>query len=254
MTKKETTSARLSSRTGRTPIAAQVADALTWLKRKSTQRDRENLTRFAITTKQSFGVSMANMRVLAKELGRDHELAAALWDTGWYEARMLATLVDDPACVTTTQMDRWCKDFDNWAICDTACFHLFDRTPHAWRKIRQWHTRKPEFEKRAAFALLASLALHDKDADHAPFIDALKLIERAADDERNFVKKSVNWALRAVGGRSAKANAAAIKMAQKLGGSPDSTSRWIGKDALRQLTGPAMIKRFTSRDRRARGG
>ncbi|MBL8859223.1 MAG: DNA alkylation repair protein [Planctomycetes bacterium] len=252
MSDKKSTAARASSKAISHGVKSQVEHALAWLERKSTKRDRENLSRFAITTTQSFGVSMANMRVLAKEYGRSHELAAALWDTGWYEARMLATLVDEPERVKAAQMDRWCKDFDNWAICDTACMHLFDRTPHAWRKIEQWRRRKPEFEKRAAFALLASVALHDKSTDQAPFTSSLKWIEEASDDPRNFVKKSVNWALRAVGGRSAILNAAAIKLAKRLAQSQDSTPRWIGKDALKQLTGPALIKRFSSRDRRLR--
>ena len=124
----------------------------------STKRDRDNLARFGITASKAFGVSMANIQVLAKRLGRNHELAAALWDTGWYEARMLTSFVDEPARVTPAQMDRWCRDFDNWGICDTVCFHLFDRTPHAWAKVAQWSGKRDEFVKRAAFALLASLA------------------------------------------------------------------------------------------------
>ena len=139
-----------------------VQAALSWLERKSTKRDRDNLERFGINAKKAFGVSMANIQLLAKRLGRSHELAAALWNTGWYEARMLASFVDEPARVTPAQMDRWCRDFDNWGICDTVCFHLFDRTPHAWAKVARWSDKRDEFVKRAAFALLASLALHDK--------------------------------------------------------------------------------------------
>ena len=148
---------------------AEVQAALAWLEQKSTQRDRENLARFGITANKAFGVSMANIQVLAKRLGRNHELAAALWETGWYEARMLASFVDEPARVTPAQMDRWCRDFDNWGICDTLCFHLFDRTPHAWAKVAQWSGKRDEFVKRAAFALLASLAVHDKSAGDEPF-------------------------------------------------------------------------------------
>ena len=147
-----------------TEVRAQVEAALAALEKMSTQRDRDNLKRFGITAGKAFGVSMANIQALAKRLGRSHELAAALWDTGWYEARLLTSFVDEPARVTPAQMDRWCRDFDNWGICDTVCFHLFDRTPHAWTKVEQWHDKRAEFVKRAAFALLASLALHDKRA------------------------------------------------------------------------------------------
>ena len=148
------------------------------------------MARYAITAPKAFGVSVATLKQLAKRLGRDHHLALALWDTGWYEARMLAAFVDEPARVTSAQMDRWAKDFDNWAICDTHCFHLFDCTPHAWKKVRQWSGRREEFVKRAAFALVAGIALHDKKAPDGPFLDALPLAERAAGDHRNFVKKA----------------------------------------------------------------
>ena len=144
-------------------VAEDVQAALVALERMSTKRDRDNLARFGITATRPFGVSMANLKMLAKRLGRNHALAAGLWDTGRYEARMLATLVDEPALVTPAQMERWCRDFDNWGICDTACFVLFDRTPHAWAKVSEWSGRREEFVKRAAFALLACLALHDKD-------------------------------------------------------------------------------------------
>ena len=133
--------------------AHSVRDVLTFLERRGTKKNRDGMARYAITAPKAFGVSVATLQQLAKRLGRDHELALALWDTGWYEARMLAAFVDEPARVTSAQMDRWAKDFDNWAICDTHCFHLFDRTPHAWKKVRQWSRRREEFVKRAAFAL-----------------------------------------------------------------------------------------------------
>jgi 3-methyladenine DNA glycosylase AlkD len=156
---------------------------------------------------------------------------------------MLATLVDEPELVTATQMDEWCRDFDNWAICDTACFALFDRTPHAWRKVAAWSTRKDEFQKRAAFALLACLALHDKTTADAPFAKLLALVEVGARDERNFVKKGANWALRAVGRRSPALHAAAVALARRLAASEDAAPRWVGKDALRELTSPAVPKK-----------
>ncbi len=214
-----------------TPPTERAAMLLDTLKKLSTQRDRDNLKRFAISAPKSFGVSMANMKPLAKQIGRDHDLAAALWKTGWYEARMIATLIDDPASVTPAQMDRWCRDFDNWAICDTACFHLFDRTPLAFAKIRQWSKEKGEFQKRAAFALLASVALHDKQADDDLFAECFPIIEKASDDDRNFVKKGVNWALRGIG-RRANLRPAATALAEKLTGSTHRAARWIGRDAL----------------------
>ncbi len=214
----------------------EVRNALAWLEAKSTAKDRENLVRFGINAKKAFGVSMANIQVLGKQLGRNHKLAAALWETGWYEARMLTSFVDDPALVTPAQMDRWCRDFDNWGICDTLCFCLFDRTTHAWSKVAQWRNKKDEFQKRAAFALLASLAGHDKSASDERFIEGLRFIEEAAGDERNFVKKGVNWALRRIGTRNAALKSAAIEVAGRLAESTGAAPRWIGKDALRELT------------------
>ncbi|MCI0570396.1 MAG: DNA alkylation repair protein [Myxococcaceae bacterium] len=235
------------------PLDEQVQAALSSLENMSTRRDRENLVRFGITASKAFGVSMANIQVLAKRLGRNHALAAALWDTGWYEARMLTSFVDEPERVTPAQMDRWCRDFDNWGICDTVCFHLFDRTPHAWAKVSQWSNEPDEFVKRAAFALLACLAAHDRGAGDAPFLECLPLIESAAADERNFVKKGVSWALRMVGRRSLALNAAAVEVARRLSASPEAAARWVGKGALKELTSPAVIRRLGARRRDAVG-
>ena len=160
---------------------------------------------------------------------------------------MLATFVDDPAQVTPAQMERWCKDFDNWAIVRHGLLRLFDRTPHAWSKVEQWSKKSDEFGKRAAFALLWSLSVHDKVSDDAPFITALPLVERAATDERNFVKKAVNMALRAVGKRSPKLNKAAAEVAKRLAASSDRTARWVGKDALRELTRPSVTRRLAAK-------
>ena len=164
---------------------------------------------------------------------------------------MLAAYVDEPASVTPTQMDRWCRDFDNWGICDTVCFALFDRTPHAWRKVEQWSGRRDEFVKRAAFALLWGLTVHDKHAGDEPFVQGLRLIERAATDDRHFVKKSVNMALRAVGKRNSALNAAAVTVAKLLAASPQAAAQWVGKDALRELTGPSVSRRLATRRRAA---
>lgn len=227
----------------------EIDEVVAWLKKRGTKKTRDGMARYAIPSDQAFGVPVGVLRQHAKSLGRDHDLAAALWATGWYEARMLATFVDDPALVTQAQMDRWCRDFDSWAICDTACFHLFDRTPHAWRKVEQWAGRKDEFVVRAAFALLASLSVHDKGAGDEPFRRGLALVERAAADERNFVKKAVNWALRSVGKRNRALNGAAIDVARRLADSDEAAPRWVGKDALRELTSAAVAGRLAAKTR-----
>lgn len=217
-------------------IAQQVAAALLWLKKHGDKTRRDEMgPRYGVHTDKAWGVAMADMLKYAKQLGRNHDLALALWDAEWYEARMLASMVDEPDKVTPAQMECWCKDFDNWGICDTVCFKLFDQSPHAWTKVGVWAKRKNEFEKRAGFALLACLALHGRDADNAEFIKHLPLIEKHADDERNFVKKAINWALRAIGGRNAELNAAAVAVAQRLASAESASAKWIGKDALREL-------------------
>jgi 3-methyladenine DNA glycosylase AlkD len=229
------------------PAADRVGEALAWLKSKGSTRVREQMAGFGIPPGKAYGVPMAAMQQLAKRLGHDHTLAAALWATGQYEARIVAAYVDEPGRVTPGQMDRWCRAFDNWGICDTVCFVLFDRTPFAFAKVTQWSRRREEFVKRAAFALLASLALHDKAAADRKFSACLPLIERAATDERNFVKKGVSWALRSVGRRNPALNAEAVEVARRLSASAEAAPRWVGKDALRELTSAAMKKRFQSR-------
>jgi 3-methyladenine DNA glycosylase AlkD len=245
--RRKRTPAKAPEKRAQHPLAEEVRSALTWLERHSTKRTLNGMARYGIPSDNAFGVTMADMKVLAKRLGRNHELAAALWDTGWYEARMLTSFVDEPARVTPTQMDRWCRDFDNWGICDTVCFHLFDRTSHAWQKVAQWHDRREEFVKRAAFALLWGLTLHDKCAADEPFAEGLLFVERAATDERHFVKKSVNMALRAVGKRNPALNAAAVAVARRLADSPQAAARWVGKDALRELTSAAVTRRLAAR-------
>jgi 3-methyladenine DNA glycosylase AlkD len=225
----------------------RVREVLAFLERRGSRKNRDGMARYAITAPKAFGVPVGTLHQLAKRLGRDHDLALALWDTGWYEARMLAAFVDEPARVTSSQMDRWAKDFDNWAICDTHCFHLFDRTPHAWKKVRQWSSRREEFVKRSAFALLAGIALHQKKAREEPFLEALPLAERAASDERNFVKKGVSWALRTVGRRSRRLNTAALAVGRRLMTSKESAPKWVGRDVVRELTSPAVRKRLAAR-------
>jgi 3-methyladenine DNA glycosylase AlkD len=232
----------------RSAEADRVDEALRWLERRGSQRVRDDMrNRYGIVAPKAYGVPMSLIQQLGKRLGRDHDLAQALWATGWYEARLLTAYVDDPARVTAAQMDRWARDFDNWGVCDTLCFALFDRTPHAWRKVEQWSRRRDEFVKRAAFALLASLALHDKHSPDAPFRRSLPLIERAAGDERNFVKKGVSWALRAVGRRSVALNDEALTLARRLAASDDTAERWVGKDAARELGSPKLRQALAGR-------
>jgi 3-methyladenine DNA glycosylase AlkD len=223
------------------------AAVLAWLRRHGSERNVAGMARYGIVAKRVFGVSMGTMQPLARRLRPNHSLALALWQSGWYEARLLAALIDDPALVTRSQMNRWAASFENWADCDTVCFHLFDRVPFAYAKAAQWATSRREFVRRAAFALMAALALHDKAAADSRFLPFLPMIERAASDERNFVKKGVNWALRGIGRRSAATHAAAVKVARRLADSGDPSARWVGKDALRELTSAPVLRRLSER-------
>lgn len=247
---KKRTQSRTSSTEPERPVE-EVQEALKWLKRNATKATLDGMARYAIPSDKALGVSMSTIQKLAKQLGRNHALAAALWETDVYEARMLAAYVEEPAKVTAAQMDRWCRDFDNWAICDTLCFALFDRTPHAWQKVALWSDKRAEYVKRAAFALLWGLTVHDKQADNDQFIQGLHFIERAATDERHFVKKSVNMALRATGKRNAALNAAAVAVARRLVDSPHASAQWIGRDALRELTSTSVTSRLKARPRAA---
>jgi 3-methyladenine DNA glycosylase AlkD len=228
-----------------TATAERVDAALAWLERRSSKRVREDmLSRYGITAPKAWGVPVGTIQQLGKQLGRDHDLALALWPTGWYEARMLCAFIDQPERVTPAQMDRWVRDFDNWGICDTICFHLFDRTPHAWKKLGPWSRRREEFVKRAAFALLAGLALHDKKADDAAFLAALALVEPAAVDDRNFVKKGVSWGLRVLGRRNRTLNAACLATARRLARSDQPAAQWIGRQAAKELASPAVRRKL----------
>jgi 3-methyladenine DNA glycosylase AlkD len=216
-------------------VDAEMLEALKWLKSHSTKATLDGMARYAIPSGNALGTPMRDIKTLGKQLGRNQKLADALWKTGIYEARMLASFVGDPDTITPRQMDNWCRDFDNWAYCDTMCFNLFDRTPHAWTKVRQWSKSKHEFVKRTAFALLWSLSVHDKNAGDELFLEGLTLIEKSADDDRNFVKKAVNMALRAIGKRNRTLKEAAVALARRLAASANPTACWIGKDALRDL-------------------
>jgi 3-methyladenine DNA glycosylase AlkD len=220
---------------------------LAWLRKQGTRRTLDGMARYGIVAQRAFGVPMGTLQSLGKRLGKNHALATALWDSGWYEARLLAALVGDPERVTRRQMNAWAASFENWAECDTVCFKLWDRTPFAWEKARQWSSSPRELVRRGGFVLMACLALHDKAAPDKRFLAFLPLIERGARDERNFVKKGVNWALRSIGKRNAALNAAAAAVAKRLARSPEPASRWVGKDALRELASPKVRSKVARR-------
>jgi len=222
----------------------RVKAVVTKLKRLSTKSTLDGMARYGLPSDNALGVSIAAIQKVAKEIGRDHDLAEALWATGIYEARLLAAFVDEPEKVTPAQMDRWCRGFDNWGVVDTVCFKLFDQTPHAWKKVGQWASRRDEFQKRAGFVLLACLCGHDKTASNDRFLECLPLIEGAATDERNFVKKGLSWALRGIGRRNLELNKAAAELAGRLSKSSDPTARWLGKEALREFARPVVVNQL----------
>ena len=199
------------------------------------------MARYGIRPAKAYGVSTPVMRAIARELGRDTELASALWSSQVLEARMLATMIADPQQISEDEVERWVHDFDCWSVCDSACICLLWKTPFAWRKVREWSSRKPEYERRAAFALLAGLAVHDKKATDKQFRTALRLVTKAAVDDRNYVKKAVNWALRQTGKRNAVLREEAIEVAESLAAAESRAARWIGHDALRELRGKTAL-------------
>ncbi|MBX3082613.1 MAG: DNA alkylation repair protein [Anaerolineae bacterium] len=200
--------------------------------------------RVGIVSKNILGVTMPDVRKLAKPIGKNHALAAELWQTGIFEARVVATLIDDPKQVTAAQMDAWARDFDNWALVDQTCGNLFDRTPFAYAKAVEWSARSEEFVKRAGFSLMAYLAVHDKKADNIQFVPFFAVLQREAVDERNYVKKAVNWALRGIGKRNMVLNQLAIQTAQDIQRMERPSARWIAADALRELRGEAVQARL----------
>ncbi len=199
---------------------------------------------FGINTDRAYGISVPALRKLAREIGRDHALAQELWGSGVHEARLLASMIDDPDQVTEEQMERWAADLDSWDLCDGCCGNLFDKTPFAYRKAADWSARPEEFVKRAGFALMAYLAVHDKKAADEAFLAFLPLIQREATDGRNFVRKAVNWALRQIGKRNRSLNAAAIATAREIRAIDSPSARWIAADALRELTDPKTQARL----------
>jgi 3-methyladenine DNA glycosylase AlkD len=205
------------------------------------------MARYGIVTEAALGLSIYDLRPMAKAIRGDHELALALWRTGVHEARLLAGFMDDPRLVGEEQMEAWAAQFDSWDICDQVCSSLFDRTALAWDKAVEWAAREEEFVKRAGFVLMAALSVHDKGAPDESFIALLPLIAREAGDERNFVKKAVNWALRQIGKRNSALNAAAVATAQEIELQGSRSARWIARDALRELTSDKVRARLVGK-------
>ena len=224
--------------------ASEVETVLAELRALGSEENRAGMARFGINTARAFGVSMTALKPLARRFRRRHDLAAALWASGWHEARILAALIDDPQHVTRKQMDAWAADFDSWDLCDQACMKLFAKTPFVAVQTTRWANDKREFVRRAAFATIAGYAVSAKAAPESDFLPFLDLIERYSTDERNFVKKAVNWALRQIGKRSPGLHRPALALAQRPAASEDRTARWIGKDAVRELTDPAQLARL----------
>ena len=202
------------------------------------------MARYGISRVGTLGVSVRELRRMARSLRPDHRLALELWETGVHEARLLAVFVDDPAAVTEPQTERWAADFDSWDVCDQACTSLFDVSPHGWRKAVQWAGREEEFVKRGGFALMAGLAVHDRKATDDRFLELLPVIIGEADDGRDYVKKAVSWALRAIGKRGAALNVAAIEAAEEIGRHESRAARWVARDVLRELRSEKVRRRL----------
>jgi len=242
----------------------RVSEILTELASLESEESRAGMARYGINVERAFGVSVYELRRLAKRFGTDHDLSLSLWATGYHEARLLACFVDDPAQVTPEQMESWARDFDSWDVCDQATTSLFDLTSHAWTKAAEWAGREEEWVKRAGFALMAGLAVHDMTAPDSAFLDLLPLVERGAFDSRNFVRKAVNWALRNTGKRNRVLNEAAVACAERIraaaneraggdrGGDPEArAARWVSSDALRELTSERVVARLRDKEARA---
>ena len=233
---------------------SRVREVLDELSRMADPSRLSGMARYGIATERAFGITVTQLRGYARTLGRDQELAAELWDSGVHEARLLATMVAEPALVTEAQVDAWVRDVDSWDLCDGLCGNLVDRTPFALDKVVEWTARDEEFVKRAGFALIAWMAVHRKDLNDECFEAFLPTIREGSTDERNYVKKAVNWALRQIGKRSEGLNRRSIETARDIQRMDSRAARWIATDALRELTSEPVQEhlRTTRRDGRGR--
>lgn len=214
---------------------------LEWL---SNPEEVDGMARFGINPEKTYAVRIPELRRVAKKIGKDHEMAQRLWEHGYRETRIIASIVEIPDRVTQSQMDEWALGFDTWDICDQCCMNLFRKTPFAYKKISQWSQRKEEFVKRAAFTLIATLAVHDKGADDSTFENLFPIIVRESNDGRNFVKKAVNWALRQIGKRNLNLNRKAIQIAEEINELNYKSAKWIAKDAIRELKSEKVQKKL----------
>jgi len=221
-----------------------IKKVLSRLKSMESEKNRKGMKRFGINTEKAFGISIPELRKAAKELGKDHALAQKLWDSGFHEARILACLVDSPEKVSEKQLESWAKDFDSWDLCDQCCSVLFDKTDFAWAKAVEFSSHKEEFVKRTGFVLMACLSVHDKKAKDSEFEKFFPIIKRESADERNFVKKAVNWALRQIGKRNKALNKKAIVVAKQIQKIDSKPAKWIAKDALKELESEKVRKRL----------
>lgn len=219
-------------------------DVIKKLKSLSNPKAVEGMARFGINPENTFGISIPNLRKMAKQIGKDHTIAQQLWVSGIHEARILAGMIDELEMVTEKQMENWVKDFDSWDVCDQVCSNLFDKTSFAHKKVREWSKRKEEFVKRAGFVLMAALAVHDEKAKDKEFKIFFPIIKKEAIDNRNFVKKAVNWALRQIGKRNLNLNREAIETAREIQKMDSKSAKWIASDALRELTSKAIQKKL----------
>ena len=234
---------RTSNRT-ETDSAKKLHEILNELRSKGDPRTLKGMSRFGIQTTLAYGVSMPELRRLAREIGTSHELALKLWRTKIHEARLLAGMIDNPALVTRQQMNDWASEFDSWDVVDGTCGNLFDKTPFAVAKAHEWSGRQEEYVKRAGFALMAELAVHDTKMADKTFLEFLPQIIRGSSDDRNFVKKAVNWALRQIGKRNPALNTAATSTCKSIGELGSRSAKWIAADALRELTSASVQKRL----------
>ena len=214
------------------------------LKSMSNLKNVEGMARYGINPKNNLGVSIYKLRPLAKKIGKNHKLSLKLWNSEIHDARLLAVFVEDPKKVTEGQMELWAKDFDSWDVCDQACTSLFDITSFAWKKVYEWAERDEEFVKRAAFSIIAGLAVHDKKSPDEKFVELFEIIKRESTDERNYVKKAVNWALRNIGKRNLSLNKKAIKVAKEIKNINSKSAKWIANDAIRELTSSKIQARL----------
>ena len=219
------------------------------LKQVADPKVRAKLAYFGVNVRKAYGITTPVLHAFARHIGKDQQLAEQLWSSGIHEARILATLIGEPEKITSPQMERWVRDFDSWDVVDSACCYLYAFAKPAWHKIHEWSTRRPEFEKRAAFSLAAYLSYKHKEAEDARFERFLSVIEREAHDERNFVRKAVNWALRNIGKRNLRLNKMAIRSAERIRQQNSRVARWIAADALRELKSEAVQARLRRKAR-----